>query len=192
MDQDMFARLAYLALLLVAVGGWLIIDLRRNPGRSLQQAAIWVLIFLGVVAAVGLWGDIRRDIAPRQAVMEGGRVELPVAADGHFYLLAEVNGVTVRFVVDTGASDIVLTRRDAARVGLDPDGLSYFGQANTANGRVVTAPVRIAEFALGGIVDRDLRAVVNGGEMDGSLLGMAYLNRFSRLELSRDRMVLER
>lgn len=192
MDQDMFARLAYLALLLVAVGGWLIIDLRRNPGRSLQQVAIWVLIFLGVVAAVGLWGDIRRDIAPRQAVMEGGRVELPVAADGHFYLLAEVNGVTVRFVVDTGASDIVLTRRDAARVGLDPDGLSYFGQANTANGRVVTAPVRIAEFALGGIVDRDLRAVVNGGEMDGSLLGMAYLNRFSRLELSRDRMVLER
>ena len=55
------------------------------------------------------------------------------AADGHYYLSVDINGAPVNFVVDTGATDLVLTRKDAARVGLDPDSLIYQGRANTAN-----------------------------------------------------------
>lgn len=192
MGQDEFGRLIYLGLLLAAVGGYFLIELRRRPGRTLQQVSIWGLIFVGVMAGFGLWSDMRHDLMPRQSVLDGGRIEVPMAPDGHFYLTAEVNGTPVRFVVDTGASDIVLTRRDAERAGLDTEALAFTGQARTANGTVATAPVRLDTMELGPIRDTRLRAVVNRGEMDESLLGMAYLSRFERVEFSRDRLVLER
>lgn len=192
MDGDLFARLVYLLLLLLVVGGYLAIELRRRPGKMLQQAMVWGLIFVGVVAGAGLWSDIRRDVTHQQTVTASGQIEVPVAPDGHYYLVADLNGVPVRFVVDTGATDIVLTRRDADRIGIDTRGLAYFGKAQTANGVVATAPVRIDSFALGGFEDRAVRAVVNDGAMDGSLLGMAYLSRFARVEFSRNRLLLER
>lgn len=192
MDGDIFARLGYLALLLVAVGGYVLAEARRRPGRTAQQAMVWGFIFIGLVAGFGLWSDIRREVLPVQTLGAGGRLEVPVAPDGHFYILAELNGVTVRFAVDTGASDIVLSARDATRIGLDPARLSYYQRAETANGTVETAPVTISRMALGGITDTNVPAVVNSGEMDGSLLGMAYLARFSRLEMTPGLLVLTR
>jgi aspartyl protease family protein len=192
MASDDTARLIYLILLLVAVGGYLLVEFRRRPGRSFQQLAVWGLIFVGVMAGAGLWSDIRRDMLPRQTVLEDGRIEAPLATDGHYYLMAEVNGTPVRFVVDTGATEVVLTLRDAERVGIDASALAYIGQARTANGIVATAPVRLDSISLGPVHDQNLRAVVNGGEMDTSLMGMAYLTRFARVEFSRDRLILER
>ncbi len=192
MDSQTLARLIYLGLLAVAVGGYFVIEFRRRPQRTLQQAMLWGLIFLGTLAAVGLWNDVRRGVMPSQSVLADGRIEAPLAPDGHYYLTAAVNGVPVRFVVDTGATDIVLTTRDAARVGLDVAGLAYVGQARTANGVIRTAPVRLASMELGPIHDANVRAVVNDAEMDTSLMGMTYLTRFARVEITRDRLVLER
>lgn len=191
MDTGDVPRLVYLGLLLAVIAGYFLMANRRQLGKVAQQAAIWGLIFLGAVAVAGLWDDIRRSTRPAEAVIRGDSIEVPAAADGHFYLLVEVNGVTVRFVVDTGATDIVLTRRDAARAGLDPEGLNYFGTAMTANGRVATAPVRLDTLALGGMSDANVPAVVNGGELDTSLLGMSYLSRHE-VTFSGDRMILRR
>nr|WP_290428503.1 TIGR02281 family clan AA aspartic protease [Defluviimonas salinarum] len=177
--------------MLAVIAGYFLLANRRQLGKVAQQAAIWGLIFLGAIAVAGLWDDIRRSARPAEAVIRGDSIEVPAAADGHFYLMAEVNGVTVRFVVDTGATDIVLTQRDAARAGLDPEGLNYFGTAMTANGRVATAPVRLDTLALGGVSDANVPAVVNGGELDTSLLGMSYLGRHE-VTFSRDRMILRR
>lgn len=190
MTDDQAARLVYLSLILLVIGGAYVLSHRRRIGQMLRHAAIWGLIFIGALAAVGLWQDIRRDVLPRQSVLAGGRIEVPAAADGHFYLMAEVNGAPVRFVVDTGATHVVLTRADAARAGIDPDGLAYLGQARTANGIVRTAQVRLDSLSLGPVAMTDLRAVVNDGEMDVSLLGMSLLNRFEAVELRRDRLVL--
>lgn len=192
MDADMIARLAFLALLLAALGGWFIMQLRGSPGRTLQHLAVWGLIFVGLIAGYGLWSDIRGQVMPVQAVVSDGRIELPMGRDGHYHATIAVNGVPVRFVVDTGASDIVLSRQDAARAGIDVAGLSFVGQAQTANGTVATAPVRLDSMTLGPFTDTGLRAVVNGGEMDGSLLGMGYLRRFSRLEIADGMLILTR
>ncbi|NHX27656.1 TIGR02281 family clan AA aspartic protease, partial [Escherichia coli] len=179
MSSNDYASLIYLVLLAAAVGGYFIAHNRRRKTQMAQQAAIWGLIFLGVIAAYGLWGDIRHTVAPRQTVIaEEGRIIVPRAPDGHYYVTAQVNGVTVPFVVDTGAGEMVLTRQDAARAGLKPDELRYFGQARTANGTVATAPVKLGEVRFGPFVDRNQRAWVNGGEMDMSLMGMGYLNHF--------------
>ena len=192
MDRIDLPSLVYLVILGSVIGLWFFAQNRASPGKLAQHAAIWGLIFLGAIAVVGLWGDIRQTVQPRQTVMTGGRIELPRAPDGHYYLTAEVNGVPLRFVVDTGASRIVLSQQDARRAGIDTGELVYTGRAFTANGEVRTAPVRLDRIEVGPIRDTNLRAVVNGGEMEGSLLGLDYLHRFSRVEIAEGRLVLER
>ncbi len=192
MDSADFPRLVYLVILLTAVVGWVLAENRQSLGKTTRSLLVWGLIFIGIMAGYGLWGDIRNDIAPRQTVLEdGGGVAVPRGEDGHFHLVLEVNGVPVEFLVDTGATDIVLTLEDAERVGLDPDDLAFLGRARTANGVVETAFATVDTISLGPVRFDRVGVAVNGGEMDGSLLGMAFLNRFSRLEISDNRLVLE-
>lgn len=191
MDAEQLGRATYLVLLLIAVGGWVMVEYRTRIGQALRVALAWGMIFLGVAAGYGLWQDIRHDIIPRQMVTETGAVEIPRAADGHYYLQLEIGGQAVMFLADTGATNVVLSPEDARRLGIDPSGLTYTGQAMTANGMVRTARVRLNDVQLGPFSDDSLAVWVNEAEMDGSLLGMDYLGRF-RIEIARDRMVLRR
>ena len=187
-------RLIYLIVLMAMVAGWFFMQSRQGWNKTLQQVAVWAMIFTGVAAGYGLWEDINRqgDI-PRQAYEAStGSVTLPRARDGHYYLTATINGTPLRFVVDTGATDMVLTRADAEAAGLSPDSLNYLGRASTANGDVRTAYVRLDEVELGGVRDTDVPAVVNEGEMRQSLLGMGYLQRWGRIEITNGELILTR
>jgi len=187
------ASLVYLVILASAIGLWFFAQNRESFGKLAQHAAAWGLIFLGAIAVAGLWGDIRQSVAPSQNVVaQSGQIVLPRAPDGHYYLTADVNGKPVRFVVDTGATQIVLSKEDARSAGLDVDDLVYLGRAYTANGEVRTAPVRLDRFTIGPIEDTNVRAVVNDGAMEGSLLGMDYLQRFSSVEIGGGKLVLTR
>lgn len=193
MNSDNIAQLVYLVLLGSVIAGSFMVSNRKNLGKTAQQAAIWGLIFVGTIAAIGLWSDIRDTVAPSQSYIDGmATVEVPRAPDGHYYLDLEIDGTTVRFVIDTGASDVVLTKGDAQRVGIDVDNLFFGDIANTANGEVRTARVRLKNVKLGEIVDLSLGASVNAGEMRTSLLGMTYLQRYSKIELGGGTMVLKR
>jgi len=191
MDGDTTARLIYLGLLLAAVGGWIFAEFRGRMGFALRTAMAWGMIFLGVMAGYGLWQEMRTEVIPRQAVLEGGEITLPRAPDGHYYLTLDIAGTPLRFMVDTGATNVVLSRDDARTLGFDPDTLMYLGEARTANGVVRTARVELQDVRLGPYADESLRAFVNDGDMEGSLLGMDYLGRY-RIEIAGDRMVLRR
>lgn len=187
------ADLIYLLLLLLMVAGWFFASNRESRSRLVQQAMIWGFIFVGAIAVVGLWDDIRSTVRPMQSVNEdSGQIILPRQPDGHYHLAAQVNGITVEFVVDTGASQIVLTREDAQRIGLDTADLAFTGRAQTANGMVRTAPVRLETLSVGGFTDRNLRAVVNESDLFQSLLGMSYLQHFSRVEIQGNQLILTR
>ncbi len=186
-------RVIYLVILLVAVGSWVFVQNRNSLGKAAQMFAVWIFIFLGVIASYGLWDDIRQTVRPQQSVaQETGRVEVPRSRDGHYYLTLEVNGTPVEFLVDTGASQVVLNESDAERAGIAPKALAYLGGARTANGEVRTASVWIDEISLGGITDRNLRVWVNEGELEQSLLGMGYLQRWSSIEIRNGALVLTR
>jgi len=185
-------RLAYLILLGIAVVGWFLAQNRESLGKTAQQAVVWGLIFIGVIAGFGLWSDIRDDVTPRQSVTGSGIIEVPRSFDGHYYLVLQINGKSINFVVDTGATDVVLSRSDAVQVGINLGDLIYSGTASTANGVVKTARVRVDEFKLGSIIDKNIPVYVNQGEMDGSLLGMSYLQRFERIEISGNKLILTR
>lgn len=193
MDGDDFGRLSYLVLLGAVVAFWFFVQNRQNLGKTLQQALIWGMIFLGMIAVYGLWPEIQQTVRPTQSVITAqGRIELPRAPDGHYYVSAHVNGVPVRFLVDTGATGIFLSRDDAVSADLDLGELPFIGSAMTANGPVRTAPVRLDSISIGEIEDRDLRAFVNEGEMRESLLGMTYLQRFSSVEIRNGALILTR
>jgi aspartyl protease family protein len=190
MDNDTFGRLAYLVLLLLAVGGWVIVEYRGRMGAAMRTAAAWGLIFVGVAAGYGLWTDIQTRIAPMQQVTPGA-VEMPRAEDGHYYATLTINGKDVQFLADTGATNMVLSRNDAERVGVDMEGLRFIGQAMTANGMVRTARITLPQVDFGPFADRDVVAYVTDGEMEGSLLGMDYLGTF-KLQIEGGKMVLSR
>lgn len=192
MIGDDLGRLAYLVLLLVAIGSFLIVDFRHRPGQATRHALAWGLIFVAVIAAAGLWGDVRDRVAPRQQTAGPGRIEVPVSSDGHFHLTARLNDVPVRFVVDTGASAVALRLKDAERVGIPLDDLAFAGIAQTANGMVETASVMIEQFSIGDIRDERVPAIVLRGDLGRSLLGMSYLRRFARVGFEGDRLILER
>lgn len=191
MDGDIFGRVLYLALLLAAVGGWVMVEFRQRMGQTLRLGMAWGLIFLGVMAGYGLWKDIRRDVLPQQMVTQSGELILPRAEDGHYYAHITANGTGLQVLADTGATNVVLSPRDARRLGIDTAALVYTGQAMTANGVVRTARTTLVSLSLGPFQDSDVPVWVNEADMDVSLLGMDYLGRF-RIEIDGDRMKLRR
>lgn len=184
-------RLIYLSLLLLAVGGWVLVEYRGRMGQALRAAAAWTLLFLGAVALYGMWGDLRRDILPMQEMTATGSLALPRASDGHYYAQLQIGGRVITVMADTGASSLVLSPRDARSIGIDPETLAYPGQAMTANGPVQTATVRLRDVALGPFQDDSIIAQVNRSDMDISLLGMDYLGRFS-IRIEGGQMILSR
>ena len=193
MEENAFSRLIYLSVLVVAILGSVLISRRGAYGKMFRQAGVWLLIFMGFVAIVASWQDIRQSgqtMSFQQS--EDSAIIIPKEIDGHFHLTVTINDRPIEFLVDTGASDIVLTRKDAARVGFDPNRLDYWGMANTANGTVRLATIRLETVRLGEFIDKNIRASVNKAPMEKSLLGMRYLSKFRAIEISDDQMILKR
>lgn len=192
-NDDQTARFFYLALLGMFLVWGLFLGQRHRLSGALRDAAIWGLIFVTAITAYGFKDVFLAQILPAQARMIDARtVALTRQSDGHFHALMQLNGQPVEMLVDTGATDIVLSREDAARIGLDVDNLAFLGSANTANGVVSTARATLNRVQLGEIIDYDLRASVNGGELSGSLLGLAYLDLFRSWSVEGDTMILRR
>lgn len=193
LSGDDFGNLIYLVILGSVIAFWFFTAGRRSMNKMLQQAAVWALIFIGAIAAYGMWDDIRSTVVPRQSVFqEAGRIEVPRARDGHYYVVANVNDVPVQFVVDTGASGVVLSKEDAAAAGIDLDRLAFVSQAQTANGTVAIARTRTQSFGFPGAEIAGFSVSVNAGEMGQSLLGMTYLQQFRNFQIADGVLILER
>ena len=182
-DSRMYllARIGWVALIGSAVIG----AARLNPRTALRQAAVWLAIFLGLVGLYAFKNDaafigqrIMGALSPTQGVAhDDGTLSFDAGPDGHFRIQALVNGGRVTFMVDTGATDVVLTPDDARRIGIDPATLVFDQFAQTANGRVSGAAIRLDSLVIGSIQMNRLPATVNGADMSDSLLGMEFLNR---------------
>ena len=190
-SSDDHVRLVYLIILLLGV---VLFGLRgARLGRNIRDLIFWLLLIAMAVIAYGFRDTLRAMLFPAAAVqIAPGVTELRRGPDGQFHATIEIDGHPVRFMIDTGASDIVLSRKDAAALGIDLDRLVFSGRAQTANGAVPTARVRLGEVRFGDHTDHDLPASVNGGDLDVSLLGMAYLGRCARIEILGDRLRLHR
>ena len=122
----------------------------------------------------------------------GGRQSVTLAADagGHFFADGAINGGTMRFVVDTGASAIALPAADAERLRIDYR-KGQRGVAKTANGEAATYIVRLDTVRIGDIELQNVEAMVLEKGLTVGLLGMSFLNRVE-MQRSGDRMTLTR
>jgi clan AA aspartic protease (TIGR02281 family) len=117
-------------------------------------------------------------------------VQLSMASDGHFHADAYIGATAVGFLVDTGASNVLLSPGDARRVGYNPAGLAYTEVYHTADGEVRAAPVLLPEIAVGPIRVTNVPASIFEHETAFSLLGMSFLSRLSGYEVNGNMLTL--
>lgn len=180
-------------------------------GRFLGLAAVIAVVSIGMAGVAsrapgsdaraatedddgGNWTTERRrggwdssDSKPRSS---GGEVRLGRSGDSHFYADANIDGTNIRMMVDSGASIIALTRRDAEAIGIDVDSLPEAGSANTAGGVVPIRPVELNSVGVDGLTVVSVQAAVIDADMPTSLLGQSFLSRLQSVEVSGDTMTL--
>ena len=201
-DVDTFGYAAVTGLWGLLIGSAV---LSRNISfrESLKQAAIWCLIILGLMTVYVFRFDLQ-DVASRitgglvpgspiSTAQDNGKTQVTLirSQNGHFEAVADVNDASVRFLVDTGASAIVLSAQDARAAGIDISQLSFTIPTQTANGIGYSARTRIDKLYLGGIERKNLRVMVlQEGKLSQSLLGQQFLESLSSYEKRGDQLTL--
>jgi aspartyl protease family protein len=129
---------------------------------------------------------------PRQSAAGQHKMSLESGRDGHFRVDARVDGRHIDFVVDTGATLVIMRESDAAQVGIHPMPRDYTAIVSTANGKTKAARAKLGQIEVGSITVFDVPALVLPDEaLSQNLLGVAFLSKLRRYEYADGRMVLE-
>ncbi|HSY85067.1 MAG TPA: TIGR02281 family clan AA aspartic protease [Verrucomicrobiae bacterium] len=203
-NQDM--RIVYMGGFLVLLIAGLFGRFSSTPmsswGKTLGQLAFWGAMVLLLVGGYSYRGELRPfadrilgELDPSRprtddSLPSKGSVIFTMADDGQFHIRAEVGGVPVSFILDTGASDVMLTPADARRLGFDPPNLAYTRRYETANGTVEGAPVTLPAVDFGPIHLTDVAASVSRADGGSSLLGMSFLRRLSSFQVEGPKLTL--
>jgi aspartyl protease family protein len=168
-----------------------------------------IMIFAAIVAGLGtLMAQVAdkmtpapasaattaRKALPAETVVQAANRSLSIPRDarGHFETEGRIDGQRIAFMVDTGASVIALNESSAARFGLRPARGDYKATVTTANGTIKAAPTRLAMVDIGGLVVRDVDAMVLPDEaLSENLLGLSFLSKLRRFEYANGQLVLE-
>ena len=200
-----FAILLAGVALVIFIGSSLAGSYRGRPGQAVRDLLSWVLVTAVLVGGysfreelLGLGHRVAGELLPPGTALRGEpqvvgerAVQIRKRPDGHFMVKTEANGISLRMLVDTGASTVVLKPADAQRLGIDVDKLRYAVPVQTANGTTYAASVRLRNLAVGNIVLDDVEALVaKQGALKDNLLGMSFLSRLRSYEFTRDYLTL--
>lgn len=163
---------------------------------DLSSAAVMALAVASALTTAwwmdqaGLRGQAHASTPAVSAPATGVPGQVLKAADGHYWAEADIDGRAVRVMVDTGASVVVLTPADAARLGLKLTPADFSGTVVTASGPVRAAPVQLHTVAVAGARVSAVEALVVEQGLPHSLLGMSYLGRLSSFSATRAGLTL--
>lgn len=199
---DGIMRFVYVGLLLFLVAGGVSISGQGGWLKTLRNIAVIALAFLMLIVGYtykdnlgGVYNRVKAEILPGSPQSLGGG-EVILRRDprsGQFATTGIVNGVETFFLVDTGASVVVLPHEEAIRLGYTEADLNYVLQVSTANGTTFVAPIRLNAVKVGDIVVNDIRAAVSKpGELSVGLLGMTFLNKLEGYSVSGDILTLQK
>lgn len=183
----------------VIVIGMLVASLlthRRHSNQPiLKYAFYWFLI---ICAGLFLYSfkdgyeDVKERfmtvLMPSKAIDTGGEITIKKSVNGHFMIDAFVNDKPVRFLVDTGASSVVLSLEDAKKVGIDIESLNFNRIVQTASGEGKVANTQVS-IKIGDFIVDDFPVLVNSAPENVSLLGMSLINRFKSFEVNGDTLI---
>jgi len=194
-DPALIQTLGFLAL---ASSGLLFVR-QFNLKQTARNVLIWVAA--GGVLIIGfsfqnelkdLGLRLRSNLIPGYPLETGDHeLTLSEGAGGHFSVYGAVNGVRIAFMIDTGATDIVLDPSDAKRLGIDLDSLKFDRPFGSANGIGYGAKTVVESLAVGPIQLSNVEVSINKAEMGASLLGMAFLKRLKSYSVSGGKLILK-
>jgi aspartyl protease family protein len=115
-------------------------------------------------------------------------IRIKADSRGHYYVKGSANGIPLEFMIDSGATNVVLPRAAAERLHVGP--LRFDVTTTTANGRIQSAEITIHKLTMGSFSVSDFPALVNGGELDEPLLGASWLGLFRSIEIKNGVMTL--
>ena len=199
LSQMQFAQLIPLVILAVvfAAGAF---SRRQKFSTIVANVAVWFGILAVSLVGYTYREDIKGvaarvfgELSPTSAIVDSrnGTASFRRGMDGHFTVAATVNGAAMPLLFDTGASAMVLSYADARKAGIDVAALNFSTPVTTANGTGRAAVVTLDKVEVGGIVRSRVQAfVADRGALDGSLLGMTFLETLSKYSVSGDRLEL--
>jgi aspartyl protease family protein len=164
--------------------------------QSGKYLLIWFFIFLGTVIIYSykdilLNNRVAATIFPKHGYSSKDKLVYMVANDKHFYINALINNSNyISFMVDTGASSIILSKKDALNLGIKIHELSYDKAFSTANGIIYCAMVKLESLKIKDLFLKNIYVAVNPHETNISLLGMSFLQYFHKYEFNQNSLTL--
>ena len=197
---DTYLQITQLIAILVLVSSGLVYARRIKFGEAVRNASIWVAIvtflLLGYTYRAELSAIMYRvagELMPGFAVpLSPNEIIITASDDGHFYVNGKANGKHLRFMIDTGASEIMLSPRAASRIGINLNSLQFTQRYRTANGIGLGAPYRLKRFSIGSFEFAETKVSINKSEMSESLLGLSFLQRLKSYEFRGDKLYLRK
>lgn len=191
-------RLIWLMILLAVLSAGFVFARRVNVRETVRNIAIWVAIAAVLLIGVSFRDEIetvatrvRSELVPGYAIETGEHEMVLTESDGgSFFIFGEANGVRIRFLIDTGASDTVLSPADAAAIGIDVRALDFSKVYSTANGLGRGASYTLDALSVGPVSIAPMPVSINQAPMGSSLLGMTFLRRLRSFEIQGRRLIL--
>ena len=197
-DSSQYPNMVYLSLLLVLLVSSFISSRKFKTSTIIKQATLWSVIALIALIIYSFRHDfyqiknrVTTELFPNKIMqINEKQIAITVSNNGHYYIEIKINQHPITFMVDTGASDIVLNLSDSKKVGINFDKIYSFKKYQTANGSITSGLTQIKEMELGKIKFYNVDVSISDRDMGTSLLGMSFLNRFKKYEFYQDRLVL--
>ncbi len=200
MDIGAFGQLGVLFALLAFISIGVFRGMRAS--EFFKNALIWTGIALALVTVYAYRFELQAvatrvtgELVPGVVLTssDGNAVTVNRGRSGHFIAKAEISGVPVDMLVDTGASTVVLSYADAENIGIDVNSLNFSVPADTANGSAFFSRIVLDKVTVGGIELNNVRAAIaQPDKLQQSVLGNSFLNRLSSYEFRGSKLVLRR
>lgn len=174
----------------------LILGRRHQNQPLLKYAVYWVIIIMAMVFLYSFKDDYNSikhrfisALIPSTVIEKNGVITIKRSNNGHFMIEASVNGAYTVFLIDTGATSVVLSLGDARQAGIDVSKLSFHQEVMTANGISRVAETKV-DIKIGEFEVNDFTVLINSNDSTESLLGMSLINRFKSISVQSDSMSL--
>ncbi len=190
MNIDDTGNLIYLAIL-CAILIFSFFSWKNSLRKFIKFGLIWFIIFIFFIVLALVWENYHGEKSSLNIFDKDlERLTLKTASDGHFYVTLSINNKPINFLIDTGATAMILSKKDGEKLGFNVDKLNFSQLAQTANGEILISPVVFDKVSLGFKNFSNVKAFISQTDMEKSLLGMSFLSRLKKLELGRNIMII--
>ncbi|MDF3048098.1 MAG: hypothetical protein K0R73_1216 [Candidatus Midichloriaceae bacterium] len=170
---------------------------RKHTNYPIVKYAIyWLIIAISLIFLYSFKGEFTSiknrfisALIPSRAIDNNGVLTIKQSNNNHFMIDVLINGKPIVFMVDTGATSVVLSLDDAKNAGIDVNKLNFYREVFTASGSVKVAEANV-DIKIGGFELKDFSVLINPSEGTDSLLGMSLLSKFESISFKNDTMML--